>query len=106
MSEAFLPSTARDCAARGWPGIEVLLVTADPHVDHPSFGALLVGRYLENRGVRVGLVCQPRWRGSEAVSYTHLRAHETVLDLVCRLLLEKKKNTYIHFLQVACTLLF
>ncbi len=65
MSEAFLPSTARDCAARGWPGIEVLLVTADPHVDHPSFGALLVGRYLENRGVRVGLVCQPRWRGSE-----------------------------------------
>ncbi|HAK95957.1 MAG TPA: YgiQ family radical SAM protein [Planctomycetes bacterium] len=65
MSEAFLPSTVRDCTARGWPGIEVLLVTADPHVDHPSFGALLVGRYLEGRGARVGLVCQPGWRGPE-----------------------------------------
>ena len=35
---------------------------------------------------------QIKWNGQEAVSYTHLRAHETVLDLVCRLLLEKKKN--------------
>ena len=34
-----------------------------------------------------------RWRGHRAVSYTHLRAHETVLDLVCRLLLEKKKQS-------------
>ena len=42
---------------------------------------------------RTGLTPQIYLSGAEAVSYTHLRAHETVLDLVCRLLLEKKKNT-------------
>ena len=43
--------------------------------------------------VRHRQVRQQRLRGADAVSYTHLRAHETVLDLVCRLLLEKKNNT-------------
>ncbi len=65
MSELFLPSSVRDLEARAWPGIEALLVTADPHVDHASFGTLVVGRYLENRGVRVAVVCQPDWRAKD-----------------------------------------
>ena len=61
----------------------------DVHYGIGSDGILLkVPSYKANFGLRI---LNPD--GSEAVSYTHLRAHETVLDLVCRLLLEKKKTT-------------
>lgn len=46
---------------RGWDSLDVLLVTGDAYVDHPSFGAALLGRWLEARGFRVGIVAQPRW---------------------------------------------
>jgi uncharacterized radical SAM protein YgiQ len=47
--------------ARGWDALDVLLVTGDAYVDHPAFGASLIGRFLEARGFRVGVVAQPRW---------------------------------------------
>jgi len=53
---------AEEVAARGWPGLDVLLVTGDAYVDHPSFGAAVIGRALEARGFRVGVVAQPDWR--------------------------------------------
>lgn len=58
---AFLPMTARELQARGWSQIDVLLISGDAYVDHPSFGVALVGRLLEARGYRVGIVAQPRW---------------------------------------------
>src|SRR5688500_1080730 len=48
-------------AARGWDERDVLLITGDAYVDHPAFGAALIGRFLEARGYRVGIVAQPRW---------------------------------------------
>src|SRR6516165_3744040 len=64
----FLPTTAEELRALGWPGIDVLLVTGDAYVDHPSFGAAVIGRVLEAQGFRVGVVAQPDWRSPADVS--------------------------------------
>jgi uncharacterized radical SAM protein YgiQ len=53
--------------ARGWDELDVLIVTGDAYVDHPAFGPVLVARFLEGRGLRVGLVAQPRWDTTEDV---------------------------------------
>ncbi len=62
---AFLPTCREDLVARGWSELDVLLVTGDAYVDHPSFGAAIIGRALEARGLRVGVVAQPRWSSTE-----------------------------------------
>jgi uncharacterized radical SAM protein YgiQ len=54
-------------AARGWDELDVLLVNGDAYVDHPAFGGALIGRFLEARGYRVGMVAQPRWDSTEDV---------------------------------------
>ncbi len=51
----------------GWSELDVLLVTGDAYVDHPSFGVALLGRCLQARGFRVGIVAQPRWTGPEDI---------------------------------------
>ena len=56
-----------------------------------NVGAQLLGRWVQQERDRIGAPPEAPLDASEPVSYTHLRAHETVLDLVCRLLLEKKK---------------
>ena len=61
-AEAFLPTSAAEMAARGWTGLDVLLVTGDAYVDHPSFGAAVIGRVLLAAGYRVGIVAQPDFR--------------------------------------------
>jgi uncharacterized radical SAM protein YgiQ len=65
---AFLPTTRADLAARGWDAIDILIVTGDAYVDHPAFGPVLIARFLEARGYRVGLVSQPRWDTLEDVA--------------------------------------
>ena len=60
-SAAPLPMTRGEMAARGWDALDVLLVTGDAYIDHPAFGAPLLGRWLEAHGFRVGIVAQPRW---------------------------------------------
>ncbi|WP_034628412.1 YgiQ family radical SAM protein [Desulfocurvibacter africanus] len=57
----FLPMTRPELNALGWNEIDVLLVTGDAYVDHPSFGMALLGRWLVAHGFRVGIVAQPRW---------------------------------------------
>ncbi len=57
----FLPTTREEMAARGWDQLDVLIVTGDAYVDHPAFGPVLIARFLEGRGYRVGVVAQPRW---------------------------------------------
>ena len=47
--------------ARGWDELDILIVTGDAYVDHPAFGPVLVARFLEGRGFRVGMIAQPRW---------------------------------------------
>ena len=61
-ARAFLPTSRAELEARGWDGIDVLLVTGDAYVDHPAFGAAVIGRVLEAQGYRVGVVAQPDWR--------------------------------------------
>src|SRR5512133_1155091 len=64
----FLPTTEADLRALGWPTVDVLLVTGDAYVDHPSFGAAVIGRVLEAQGFRVGIVAQPGWRSIRDVT--------------------------------------
>ena len=59
---AFLPTCRQEMDARGWSELDVLLVNGDAYVDHPSFGAAIIGRALEAKGFRVGIVSQPDWR--------------------------------------------
>jgi uncharacterized radical SAM protein YgiQ len=58
---AFLPTTREEMDARRWTELDVLIVTGDAYVDHPAFGPILVARFLAGRGLRVGVVAQPRW---------------------------------------------
>ncbi len=60
-SRNFLPTTADDLRRRGWDQLDVLLISGDAYVDHPAFGASLIGRWLEHHGYRVGMIAQPRW---------------------------------------------
>lgn len=61
--EAWLPTTKKEVEARGWDYIDVILFSGDAYVDHPSFGAAVIGRTLEAEGLRVAIVPQPDWRG-------------------------------------------
>ena len=58
----FLPMSRHEMDARGWDQCDVILVSGDAYVDHPSFGAALIGRLLESRGHRVGVIAQPGWQ--------------------------------------------
>lgn len=60
--EMFLPTTLKEVRARGWDQLDVILFTGDAYIDHPSFGAAVVGRLLEAEGYRVAIVPQPNWR--------------------------------------------
>ncbi len=58
----FLPTTKKECEMRGWNTLDIILFSADAYVDHPSFGAAVVGRILEDCGLRVAIVPQPNWQ--------------------------------------------
>ena len=60
----FLPTTREEMRARGWDELDVLIVNGDAYVDHPAFGGALIGRFLEARGFRVGMIAQPAWQGT------------------------------------------
>ena len=60
----FLPTSRAEMDALGWDQCDVILVTGDAYVDHPSFGMALIGRVLEGRGFRVGVIAQPDWQGT------------------------------------------
>lgn len=59
----FLPTTRKEMLLRGWEEADVILFSADAYVDHPSFGAAVIGRLLEAEGLRVAIVPQPDWHG-------------------------------------------
>ncbi|MDD5011130.1 MAG: YgiQ family radical SAM protein, partial [Phycisphaerae bacterium] len=62
----FLPATAEDMQTLGWPQPDIILITGDAYVDHPSFGVALIGRWLEKHGFKVAILPQPDWRIADA----------------------------------------
>ena len=58
----FLPMTRAEMEILGWDSCDVILVTGDAYIDHPSFGMAIIGRLLESQGFRVGIIAQPDWR--------------------------------------------
>jgi len=58
----FLPVSKKDMKKRGWEYLDFVLITGDAYVDHPSFGAAIIGRLLESRGYKVGIIAQPSWK--------------------------------------------
>jgi radical SAM superfamily enzyme YgiQ (UPF0313 family) len=64
----FLPTTREEMALRSWDQLDILLVTGDAYIDHPSFGVPLIGRVLESRGFKVGIIAQPDWRNEEDIT--------------------------------------
>ena len=63
----FLPVTREDMKSKGWDTVDFVYVTGDAYVDHPSFGSAIIGRLLESRGYRVGMIPQPDWRKKESI---------------------------------------
>lgn len=59
----FLPTTKKECELRGWDELDVILFSGDAYIDHPSFGAAVIGRTLEAAGYKVAIVPQPDWHG-------------------------------------------
>ena len=64
----FLPVNRQDMEARGWKELDILLISGDAYVDHPTFAIPLLGRLLESRGYRVGIIAQPDWRDPASVT--------------------------------------
>jgi uncharacterized radical SAM protein YgiQ len=60
----FLPTNRAEMAALGWLQCDIIIVTGDAYVDHPSFGMAIIGRVLEASGFKVGIIAQPDWRGT------------------------------------------
>jgi len=60
----FLPTSKEDLKTRGWDELDIILVTGDAYVDHPSYGAAMIGRVLEDADFRVGIIAQPDWHST------------------------------------------
>ncbi len=65
-SAPFLPMSHAEMDTLGWDSCDIIIVTGDAYVDHPSFGMAIVGRLLENQGFRVGIIAQPDWQSKQA----------------------------------------
>ncbi len=59
---AWLPTTKKEALLRGWDEMDVVLITGDAYVDHPAFGAAVMGRIFESMGLKVAIVAQPNWQ--------------------------------------------
>ncbi|MGB1199059.1 MAG: YgiQ family radical SAM protein [Thalassotalea sp.] len=62
----FLPMSRKEMDVLGWDSCDIILVTGDAYVDHPSFGMAVIGRMLESQGFRVGIIAQPNWHSKDA----------------------------------------
>jgi uncharacterized radical SAM protein YgiQ len=61
----FLPTSRAEMAALGWEQCDIIIVTGDAYVDHPSFGMAIIGRVLEAQGFKVGIIAQPDWHSTK-----------------------------------------
>jgi len=60
-----LPMSRAEMEARGWDSVDVVFISGDAYIDHPSFATAVIGRVLEAAGFRVGIVSQPNWQSAE-----------------------------------------
>ena len=58
----FLPTSQKDLKDRGWKQLDIIIITGDAYVDHPSFGPIIIARSLEAEGYKVGIISQPDWK--------------------------------------------
>ncbi|MDI3523411.1 MAG: hypothetical protein PWQ27_292 [Kosmotoga sp.] len=63
-----IPMTREEMKARGWDQLDVILITGDAYVDHPSFGVAIIARVLEAKGFKVGVISQPDWKNPEEIT--------------------------------------
>ncbi|MFK7930776.1 MAG: YgiQ family radical SAM protein [Myxococcota bacterium] len=61
----FLPTCRADLDARGWDQVDIVIISGDAYVDHAAFGPVLIARFLEGRGYKVGIIAQPDWHSAE-----------------------------------------
>jgi len=61
----FLPMSRKEMDVLGWDSCDIIIVTGDAYVDHPSFGMAIIGRMLESQGFRVGIIAQPDWKSKD-----------------------------------------
>jgi len=61
----YLPMSREEMTQLGWDSCDIIIVTGDAYVDHPSFGMSVIGRMLENQGFRVGIIAQPDWQSAD-----------------------------------------
>ncbi|MFN3882741.1 MAG: YgiQ family radical SAM protein [Nitrincola lacisaponensis] len=62
----FLPMSRQEMQQLGWDACDIIIVTGDAYVDHPSFGMAIIGRLLESQGFKVGIIAQPDWHSADA----------------------------------------
>jgi uncharacterized radical SAM protein YgiQ len=67
-NQQFIPMSRAEMEKRGWDELDVLIITGDAYVDHPAFGAAVIGRVLEADGWRVGIIAQPDWTKPESLT--------------------------------------
>ena len=67
-SQSFLPITREELTQRGWNEVDIVLITGDAYIDHPAFGTAVIGRTLEQRGYRVGIIAMPDWKDPQSVT--------------------------------------
>jgi hypothetical protein len=70
----YLPVSRAEMATLGWEQCDIIIVTGDAYVDHPSFGMAIIGRVLEAQGLRVGIIAQPDWHSAEPFAPTRRTA--------------------------------
>lgn len=58
----WLPITKKEVEDRGWDQLDIILVSGDAYVDHPTFGTAVIGRIIESEGFRIGIIPQPNWQ--------------------------------------------
>lgn len=63
--KSFLPTNRLEMEKRGWDELDILIISGDAYIDHPSFGTALIGRYLEYYGYKVGIIAQPDWKSDD-----------------------------------------
>ena len=63
----FLPMTRKEMERLGWEELDIIIISGDCYVDHPSFGTSIIGRHLESLGYKVGIIAQPDWKDPESL---------------------------------------
>ena len=100
MKEQFLPVCRADCEERGWDRPDFVYVTGDAYVDHPTFGAAIICRVLEDMGFRVAVLSQPDYKSADAFRefgkprLAFLVSAGNIDSMVAHYTVSKKKRTY------------